>query len=141
MAAQANVRAPAATAVVVGGGDKERPPLVYALGTLSYDFGTQSRFDSIAGGDQRQRGGAAAPVGPDSRLDRYRVAAGAPGGGEPACGGVDHLDAESRRHADLRHSSRKAAYAAATYERLRKFPRRIRSMGRCVPNACRSPAT
>lgn len=31
-----------------GGGGPERPPLVYVLGTLSYDFGTQSRFDSIA---------------------------------------------------------------------------------------------
>ena len=31
-----------------GATEPERPPLVYALGTLSYDFGTQARFDSIA---------------------------------------------------------------------------------------------
>jgi len=47
-----------------GGSEKDRPPLVYALGTLSYDFGTQARFDSIAANIIPPEGAPPAPVGP-----------------------------------------------------------------------------
>ncbi len=49
-----------------GGGptEPERPPLVYALGTLSYDFGTQAHFDSIASQIALSEGAPAGAVGP-----------------------------------------------------------------------------
>ena len=48
-----------------GGGNAAaaRPPLVYALGSLSYDFGSQARFDAIAG-EIGVTEGLPLPVGP-----------------------------------------------------------------------------
>jgi cyanobactin maturation PatA/PatG family protease len=46
-----------------GGGEPERLPLVYALGTLGYDFGTQARFDGIAA-EITPGEGVPGPVGP-----------------------------------------------------------------------------
>lgn len=119
-----------------GAGDN-RPPLVYALGTLSYDFGTQARFDSIAAeiivGEQpterRPRGEkgkprpneppAPRPVGPiPASIDTFSL--------------LNHLEdapfvAESiiwtlNLDATPIYAIRPdGAYAAQTYDRLRQF--------------------
>lgn len=120
-----------------GSSEQERAPLVYALGTLSYDFGTQARFDSIAAeiivGEQpterRPRGEkgkprpneppAPRPVGPiPASIDTFSL--------------LNHLEdapfvAESiiwtlNLDATPIYAIRPdGAYAAQTYDRLRQF--------------------
>jgi cyanobactin maturation PatA/PatG family protease len=102
-----------------GGGEKDRPPLVYALGTLSYDFGTQARFDSIAAEIGVSEGGAAAPVGPiPASIDTASL--------------LEHLEANPHVAESIIWTLNldatpiyairpEGGFAAATYERLRKF--------------------
>jgi cyanobactin maturation PatA/PatG family protease len=101
-----------------GGPEKNRPPLVYALGTLSYDFGTQARFDSIASEMAITSGGAGA-VGPiPASIDTGSL--------------LDHLAANPHVAESITWTLNldatpiyairpDGAYAASTYERLRKF--------------------
>lgn len=101
-----------------GGPEKNRPPLVYALGTLSYDFGTQARFDSLAAEMSVTTGGAGT-VGPiPASIDTGSL--------------LDHLAANPHVAESITWTLNldatpiyairpDGAFAAATYERLRKF--------------------
>jgi cyanobactin maturation PatA/PatG family protease len=100
------------------GGADNRPPLVYALGTLSYDFGTQARFDSLAAEMTVTPGGPAA-VGPiPASIDTASL--------------LEHLAANPHVAESITWTVNldatpmyairpDGAYAASTYERLRKF--------------------
>jgi cyanobactin maturation PatA/PatG family protease len=102
-----------------GGGEKDRPPLVYALGTLSYDFGTQARFDSIAAEIGVSEGGPAAPVGPiPASVDTASL--------------LEHLEANPHVAESIIWTLNldatpiyairpEGGFAAQTYERLRRF--------------------
>jgi hypothetical protein len=102
-----------------GGGGGERPPLVYALGTLSYDFGTQARFDSIAAEIGVVEGAATIPVGPiPASFDTAAL--------------LDHLTANPHVAEAITWTLNldatpiyairpDGAFAAQTYERLRQF--------------------
>ena len=74
------------------GGEAKKPQLVYALGKLGYDFGTEARRDSLA---QAMTGERNNPLLPDqsARLSRR----------QPLRRLLGDLDAQSRRDADLRH--------------------------------------
>lgn len=104
-----------------GGGassEKERPPLVYALGTLSYDFGTQARFDSIAAEIVPSDGGSA-PVGPiPASIDTDSLLKHLEANPETAESIIWTLNLDATPIYAIRPDG---AFAAQTYARLRKF--------------------
>jgi cyanobactin maturation PatA/PatG family protease len=102
-----------------GGGDKDRPPLVYALGTLSYDFGTQARFDSIAAEIGASEGGVGAPVGPiPASIDTGALLAHLAANPYVAESITWTLNLDATPIYAIRPDG---AYAASVYERLRQF--------------------
>ena len=102
-----------------GGGEKDRPPLVYALGTLSYDFGTQARFDSIAAEIGISEGGVGASVGPiPASIDTASLLAHLEANPHVAESITWTLNLDATPIYAIRPDG---AFAAGTYARLRKF--------------------
>jgi hypothetical protein len=101
-----------------GGGKDTKPPLVYALGTLSYDFGTQARFDSIAAEIGVTDGGVAS-VGPiPASIDTASLLEHLAANPHVAESIIWTLNLDATPIYTIRPDG---AYAAATYERLRQF--------------------
>ena len=125
--AEADVRAEAeavaeaaalAAAVAARLRKKERPPLVYALGTLSYDLGPQARFDSIAAEIVPSDGGSA-PVGPiPASIDTDSLLKHLEANPETAESIIWTLNLDATPIYAIRPDG---AFAAQTYARLRKF--------------------
>jgi cyanobactin maturation PatA/PatG family protease len=105
-----------------GGGsesEKDRPPLVYALGTLSYDFGTQARFDSIAANVIPPEGAPPAPVGPiPASIDTAALLAHLADNPHVAESIIWTLNLDATPIYAIRPDG---AFAARTYELLRQF--------------------
>lgn len=118
-----------------GGADKERPPLVFALGTLSYDFGTQARFDSIAA-DAVAAEGSTSVVGPiPASIDTATLLAHLAENAHVAESITWTLNLDATPIYAIRPDG---AFAAQTYDRLRQFladqvDAKVRAERVCVP--------